>query len=123
MTPSILLIEAAVGAVWIYEGLWCKVLGRAPQQIGIVQAVPVFSSKTAQTFLVALGYAETALGGWALSGWLPTECALVQTAVLLSMNSVGLLFARNQIHDPAGMVLKNIVLAVLAWVPAGLGRP
>ena len=85
--------------------------------------MPALAGKTAQAFLLALGYGEFALGCWALSGRYPVECALVQTGLLVSMNSVGLTFAKDQIHDPVGMVLKNIVLAVLAWVPAGLGRP
>ena len=35
------------------------------------------------------------------------------------MNSVGLSFARQHIHDPIGMVLKNFVLILLLWVAAG----
>lgn len=118
--PPTIIIRAAIGAVWLYEGLWCKVLGRVPHQAGIVRSVPGLTGGRSASFLVILGYAECALGLWALSGYWPWLCALVQTIALVSMNFVGILYARHLINDPPGMVIKNIVLLVLAWVSAGL---
>jgi uncharacterized membrane protein YphA (DoxX/SURF4 family) len=119
--PPIQLIRFAVALVWLYEGLWCKVLGRQPQQEAIVSDVPLLSAGRARGFLFVLGWAEGALGVWVLTGRLAWWAALTQTVLLSSMNAVGLLFARRRIHDPAGMVCKNLALLVLAWVAAGLG--
>ncbi len=116
--PPAWLIRIAVASVWLYEGLWCKVLGRLPQQKEIVAAVPMFGPVGAKRFLVFLGWAEGALGVWILTGRLAFWAALTQTVVLAAMNTVGIMFARKSIHDPAGMVLKNGVLIVLAWVAA-----
>ncbi|HVW22111.1 MAG TPA: DoxX-like family protein [Opitutaceae bacterium] len=116
--PPLPLIRLAVALVWLYEGFWCKVLGRAPHQEGIVKAVPSLGGAGGGKFLVLLGYAETALGAWILAGWQPTAAALVQTVTLVAMNAVGLTYARQLIHDPPGMVLKNFALLVLAWVAA-----
>ena len=55
---------------------------------------------------------------WALSDFSPLVCALVQTALLISLNACGLLWARRIIHDPAGMVVKNFAFLVLVWVSA-----
>ncbi len=120
--PPLLLIRLVVAAVWIYEGLWCKILGGARGQPGIVAAVPGLGPDGARWFLPALGYAECLLGAWLLSGWQPWWAALLSTLALAAMNTVGLTYARQQIHDPAGMVLKNLVLVVLTWVAAAL-RP
>jgi hypothetical protein len=38
--PPPLLVRGAVAAVWLYEGLWCKVLGHEPHQVRVVEAVP-----------------------------------------------------------------------------------
>ena len=116
--PPIQLIRFAVALVWLYEGFWCKVLGRMPNQETIVEGVPLLSGARAHAFLVSLGWAECALGIWVLTGRWAWRAALLQTVALASMNGVGLLFARKRIHDPAGMLCKNFALLVLAWVAA-----
>jgi hypothetical protein len=118
--PPHWLIRASVGAVWLYEGLWCKLLGRAPAQLRVVEAVPFLASRAASRFLLALGGVETCLALWVLSGIRPGLCAVVQTSLLVALNMGGIMWARQRIHDPAGMVLKNAALLILAWVGATL---
>ena len=118
--PPLLLVRSAVAAVWLYEGLWCKVLGREPHQVQVVEAVPRLGPIVGKRFLLALGVVETALGVWVMSGLTPGLCALVQTALLVGLNANGLLWARHIIHDPAGMVVKNISFLLLAWVAAAM---
>jgi len=119
--PPLGLVRAAVAAVWLYEGLWCKLLGREPRQVEVVSAVPKLGPIVGQTFLRALGAVEVALALWVLSAWAPGLCALAQTALLVALNANGLLWARHIIHDPGGMVVKNIAFLVLGWVAAALG--
>jgi uncharacterized membrane protein YphA (DoxX/SURF4 family) len=118
--PPVWLVRLAVAGVWIYEGLWCKILGREKNELRIVQAVPRLGERYGRAFLLALGWVELALGAWVLSGWAPGLCALVQTVLLVALNGNGLLFSRHLIHDPAGMVFKNFAFLVLGWVNAGL---
>jgi hypothetical protein len=122
MMPPVWLVRVAVAGVWIYEGLWCKILGRAPDELRVVEAVPRLGPRYGAAFLHALGWVELALGLWVLSGVAPGVCALAQTVLLIGLNSAGLLFSRHAIHDPAGMVFKNFAFLVLAWVNAGLAR-
>jgi hypothetical protein len=117
--PPLILIRVAIAAVWLYEGLWCKLLGREPNQRDIVAAHPWFGARTAGLVLKAIGLAEVALAVWVLAGWQPWLAALAQTALLAGLNANGLLFARRLIHDPGGMVVKNFALIVLIWVGAG----
>jgi hypothetical protein len=118
--PPLLLVRAAVAAVWLYEGLWCKVLGRERRQIAVVEAVPRLGPLVGRRFLVALGVVEVTLAGWVISGAAPGWCATAQTLLLVALNVNGLLWARRLIHDPGGMVVKNFSFLVLAWVQAAI---
>jgi len=118
--PPLWVIHAAVAAVWLYEGIWCKLAGRGPGQLEVVEAVPLFGPRSARRFLLLLGTVEAGLGIWVLSGWLAGLCVVVQTTLLVGMNTGGVLFARHRIHDPAGMLVKNFSFLVLAWLGAAL---
>ncbi|MGH7145068.1 MAG: DoxX-like family protein [Planctomycetota bacterium] len=113
-------IRVAVAAVWLYEGLWCKLLGRDPNQLTIVKAVPQLGPRWGAVFLYSLGLVEVALGGWALWGVQPFYGAVVQTVLLVTLNANGLIWSRKFIHDPPGMVVKNFAFLVLVWVSACL---
>ena len=121
-TPDLLppwwLIHASVAAVWLYEGLWCKLLRGEPHQVQVVEAVPHFGPRLGKLFLLVLGVVETGIAFWVLSAASPISCAVVQTGLLVALNSAGLLWASRVIHDPAGMVIKNLAFLVLVWVAA-----
>jgi len=118
--PPLWLLRAAVAAVWLYEGLWCKVLGRSAHEFEVVAQVPL-PVATAHRLLRLLGAAEAALGVWVLVGVAPFAAAIVQTLLLAGLNTAGIHFSRQRIPDPAGMVVKNAAFLVLAWVAAGVG--
>jgi uncharacterized membrane protein YphA (DoxX/SURF4 family) len=118
-SPPLWLLQSAVAAVWLYEGFWCKVLGRSRHEFEVVEQVPFLAPATSHMLLRALGVVETALGLWVLSGWQPVVAAIVQTALLVGLNCAGIYFSRQRIPDPAGMLVKNAAFLVLAWVVAG----
>ena len=120
LLPPFWLIRAAVAAVWLYEGLWCKLLRGQPHEFEVVEAVPYFGPRVGALFLRALGVVEVAIAVWTLSAISPVVCAVAQTLLLVTLNANGLLWARHIIHDPAGMVVKNFAFLVLVWVCAGL---
>ncbi len=118
--PPLWLLQAAVAAVWLYEGFWCKVLARSRHEFEVVEQVPFLAPSTSHALLRVLGLAETALGVWVLTTWQPIGAAVVQTALLVGLNSAGIYFSRQRIPDPAGMVIKNAAFLLLAWVTASL---
>jgi len=118
--PPLGIMRASVAAVWLYEGLWCKLLGRVPLQMEVVTAVPRLGTRFGSPFLKLLGIAEVLLALWVISGIAPGICAIAQTALLIALNVNGLLWARRIIHEPAGMVVKNIAFLLLAWVCGAL---
>jgi len=122
MFPPLVVIRASVAAVWLYEGLWCKILGRVQSQIEVVTAVPRLGPRFGAPFLKTLGIVEVALAVWVMAGISPGMCAISQTALLVVLNANGLLWARRIIPEPAGMVVKNLAFLVLVWVCGALPR-
>ena len=118
--PTLTTIRIAIGAVWLYEGLWCKLLGREPSQEQIVASVPRLGERFGHAFLKILGAVEVGLGAWVIWGVTPGWCALAQAVLLAVLNANGILWARGLIRDPLGMVLKNIAFLVLVWVCAAM---
>ena len=116
--PSLRLIRTSIALVWMYEGLWCKVLGHAPRHEAILNSLPFLTTAEAYTLLLALGFLECAIAVWVISGWRPTQGALLQTALLVGMNAGGLIFAARLVADPAGMLLQNLTFLLLAWTAA-----
>jgi uncharacterized membrane protein YphA (DoxX/SURF4 family) len=114
--PPLVIIRASVAAVWLYEGLWCKLLGRVQSQVQVVTAVPRLGSRYGLRFLKGLGVVEVGLAAWVMTGIAPGLCAIVETALLILLNANGLVWARRIIHEPGGMVVKNISFLVLVWV-------
>jgi hypothetical protein len=120
LLPPFWLIRAAVAAVWLYEGLWCKLLGRQPHELAVVEAVPDYGPRFGALFLKVLGGVEVALGVWALTAVAPLLCAVTQTLLLVTLNANGLIWARRIIHDPGGMIVKNFAFLILVWIAASL---
>ena len=117
--PSSWLVRIAVALLWLYEGVWCKVLDHEPRQAQAVGTVGA-SEGTTKLLFKLLGWVELVIALWVLSNVAPGLCAAVQTTLLVVLTSGALIFARKVIHDPAGVVFKNIVFVTLIWVQPGL---
>lgn len=120
--PPLIIIRASIAAVWLYEGLWCKILGRAPLQVDVVTAVPTLGPLIGAKFLKVLGVVEVALALWVMTGLAPGACAVAQTVLLVGLNANGLIWARHIIHEPVGMIVKNIAFLVLVWMWGALAE-
>jgi len=123
LMPPYWLIRIAVAGVWLYEGLWCKLLRGEPREFEVVKAVPRYGERFGAPFLLTLGAVEVSIGVWVLSGWLPFLCAVAQTVLLVTLNANGLMWSRHLIHDPKGMIVKNFAFLILAWVAAAVPAP
>ena len=106
---------AAVAGVWLYHGLWCKVLGRCPEQLRVVEDLPGMPRALAKPALVALGLVEVAFAGWVISGSRPLAAATAETGLLALMNGGGLAFSRRHIRAPKALVAENLAFLALVW--------
>jgi uncharacterized membrane protein YphA (DoxX/SURF4 family) len=109
---------AAVAGVWLYHGLWCKLLGRCPDQVEVVAAVPGLRGGSARAVLLGIGVVETALALWVVSGRRPRVAAAGGTALVAGMNAGGLLFGRRHIPAAKTMLVENAAFLGLAWLAA-----
>jgi DoxX-like family len=120
LLPPLVATRASVAAVWIYEGLWCKLLGGVQSQMDVVTVVPRLGA-FAKPFLELLGLVEVGLAVWVMTGIAPGLCAIAQSVFLVLLNANGLVWARHLIREPAGMVIKNIAFLMLVWVCGAAG--
>jgi uncharacterized membrane protein YphA (DoxX/SURF4 family) len=109
---------AAVAGVWLYHGLWCKLLGRCPDQVDVVAAVPGLRGDRAKAVLLGIGLVETTLAVWVVSGRRPRAAAAAGTALVAGMNAGGLVFGRRHIPAVNTMLVENAGFLALAWLAA-----
>ncbi len=86
----------------------------------VVEAVPKLGPLIGRRFLVGARRGGDGARGLGAVGVAPGLCAIAQTALLVALNANGLLWARHIIHDPGGMVVKNVSFLLLAWVAAAM---
>lgn len=118
MRPAPKLIRAAIAMVWLYEGLWCKLLGGVPGHADVIAAAPFIGPAAARAALMTLGLAECGIAAWVLFGRRMRQAALVQTVLLAAMNAGGTIWATRLIPDPGGMIVQNLAFLVLIWIAA-----
>jgi uncharacterized membrane protein YphA (DoxX/SURF4 family) len=118
-----MIARLLVAAVWLFHGLFNKLLGGSARHLAIVQSVPGLDGATGSVILTLVGVFEVGVAGWVLSGRAPRACAAAQTAALLSMNVVELTFARHLLLWPAGLLPVNLGFLALAWTAAGWRGP
>jgi uncharacterized membrane protein YphA (DoxX/SURF4 family) len=114
--PDYKLIRLSIALVWLYQGLWCKVLGRVPGHAAVISAVPFIGPAAGRVALIALGLVECGIAAWVSSGVGMRQAAIVQTVLLVAMNAGGLIWAWRLIPDPPGMILQNFAFLMLVWV-------
>lgn len=107
------IAQVGIGAVWVFHGLYSKLLNGIPRHRMIVGKI--LGSERAVIATRAIGLLELLLGGWAMSGWHPVWCAWVQTSAIIGMNSLELLLARELLISGSGMVALNVVFLGLVW--------
>lgn len=114
----VMAARGAIALVWLYNGLWAKLMERVPHQLSVVEGVPFLSHDGAVIVLKALGLVETALALWVVSGRSARAAAIIQTALLVGMNMAGLIWGIAAIPDPIGMIITNLALLALIWMVA-----
>lgn len=116
--PGRKLIRLSIALVWLYQGLWCKILGGSSGHLAVISAVPFIGVTGGRAVLIALGLVECAIAAWVLLGKRMREAAIVQTVLLAAMNAGGLIWAWCLIPDPVGLILQNFTFVLLIWVAA-----
>ena len=74
----------AVALVWLWQGLWLKVIRPDPRHTAVAASALGLAEGPARTALAVIGLAETALALWVLAGDRARLAALAQTCLLAS---------------------------------------
>jgi hypothetical protein len=110
---KIRLSGTLIGTVWVFHGLYSKLLNGVPRHREIVARVVGEELATPVTKMVGAG--EVLLGVWTWSGRARKACATTQTAALVSMNSLEIFRAKDLLISAPGMLILNGALIALAW--------
>ena len=78
------LLNYCIAAVWLANGLFCKVLNLVPRHQQIVARI--LGEQYAAVLTKAIGVAEIAMAVWIISGILPRLNAITQIMVIAVMN-------------------------------------
>ncbi len=85
------ILTYLIAAVWMVNGLFCKVLGMVPRHRQIVARI--LGPGYAGVFTRAIGFAEIAMAIWILSGVMTALNAIVQMIIIATMNLLEFLLA------------------------------
>ncbi len=102
-------VRYAIAGVWLFNGLYCKILDQVPRHESIVAAILGEQHAGLMTKLIGVG--EIGIAIWVLSAWRYRWCALTQMALIVAMNVIEfilvpdlLLWGRYNILFASGLV-------------------
>ena len=108
-----LATEILIAGVWIFHGLFSKVLNGVPRHRLIVERI--LGEDIGGVAVVVIGVMEILLGFWVLSGRWRRINATVQTLGLITMNALEIFLARDLLISAVGMVFLNTCFISLIW--------
>lgn len=89
--PGSQFLTYLIAAVWLVNGLFCKVLNLVTRHRQIVARI--IGDTYARSMTRAIGLAEIAMAVWIVSGFLPVLNAIVQMAIIAAMNLLEFILA------------------------------
>src|SRR5436190_9947102 len=114
MSPNTKIVaQIFIGSVWVFHGLYSKILNRIPRHRLIVGKI--LGAAKARVATQAIGFLEVLLGIWVFTGSHSVACAVVQTAAIVSMNTLEISLARELLLSAFGMVMLNLGFLALIW--------
>jgi hypothetical protein len=108
-----LMSQMVIGSVWVFHGLYSKILNGIPRHQLIVGKI--LGDANAGLATKAIGVLELLLGLWAFSGWERVGCAVAQTLVIVGMNALEIFLAGDLLISAIGMVMLNLGFLSLVW--------
>lgn len=107
------VIRFGIASIWLFHGLFAKLLGQIPRQQAIVERV--VGTAWSGASVKGIGLVEVLMALWMISGKRPGWCAAAMTLMLAGMNVFEIAYAMDLLLAPAWMVGANILLAGTAW--------
>jgi hypothetical protein len=80
------LLSFSIAAIWIVNGLFCKVLNLVPRHELIV--AKILATEHSSLITILIGCSEIFMAAWILSNFKPRLNAIVQMIVIATMNII-----------------------------------
>ena len=87
------ILTFCIAAVWLVNGLFCKVLNFVPRHQEIVARI--LGNEYAFLLTKAIGFSEILMCIWILSGIKQRFCAIAQITIVLTMNLIEFFLAKD----------------------------
>lgn len=117
----IFLLRCILAAIWLYNGLWLKVIVHNAHHLAIVSPIAPSIGLSALAMLQLIGSCETLLAFGILSGLFHRFVSYFQIGVIILMNIIGIVFGGGAIADPLGLIISNLPTLACAWLVALYG--
>lgn len=82
------ILTYCIAAVWIANGLFCKVLDFVPRHQEIVARITTVDRPSAAYLTILIGISEVIMAIWILSGYYSKLNAVVQIVIVATMNAL-----------------------------------
>ncbi|HEV8507472.1 MAG TPA: DoxX-like family protein [Chitinophagaceae bacterium] len=100
--------------IWFLNGFYCKLLNLVPRHELIVARI--LGTEHASLFTRLIGLAEIGMAVWVVSTYRSRLCAIVQVGVILVMNIIELIKARDLLLFGAGNIfLATGLIGLILW--------
>lgn len=106
-------IRIFIAGVWIFHGLYSKILDGIPRHRQIVGKI--LGEEIAAPATILIGVMEVLLGCWVLSGLYRRTCAAAITSALICMNTLEIMIAQELLISAIGMVALNLSFIAVVW--------
>jgi DoxX-like family len=88
-------LSFCIAAIWIANGLFCKILNLVPRHELIV--AKILGNEYSRTWTMIIGCAETLMAIWVLSGHRSRLNAITQIFIIAAMNILELIFVPDML--------------------------
>lgn len=107
--------RSALGLIWLYLGLFPKLLRQVPEEVAIVERTGLFVVSPAWT-IAAIGVLEIVCGIWLLTGWQERTAVLFVSVFMVAMMLPVVPVEPALLLGPFGGLAKNLALLACAWI-------
>jgi uncharacterized membrane protein YphA (DoxX/SURF4 family) len=114
-------IRCVLALVWLFNGLWKKILCVDPHHLAIVSAACSECRLPPQSTLAVIGACETLLALGILSGLFYRFVSIFQIVIVLTMNIIGMISTGSSLANALGVIITNLPLIICALVVARYG--
>jgi uncharacterized membrane protein YphA (DoxX/SURF4 family) len=87
------LLTYWIAAIWLINGLFCKVLNLVPRHQQIV--ANILGDKNSRTLTILIGLSEIAMAAWILTGIKTRLNAIAQIIIIATMNTLEFILVPN----------------------------